>query len=818
VNARKSVPKILGDNMTPLQAKKRFLALMKPYWLKDLKESRGPKLSHKQYLAKYGEERKERIFYDAYLEDWEWWDYHVKTVQSGKYADADIYGDTVLREALPHSYWAFINYLPIKWEGSEKYDDDPYDLENLYDDETHACIVDGEPSWEDYSTADKRKLNALEKRWDSDKISSEEYSDTWDKITSKYSTQKFHRNEASRVNCRHCGPVIKAMNNMNNWDILSVAEGPDFYAYWEYPAALKKQVKALIPALKGIKPQPKAQAKKTTTKPTAKAKPKATKAKSGRKAPTISATRRKIGTRMRGNDGNMWEVKPAGKSQRWVRGAETFEAPRRKRLDFNWITENSSEKEWAKAGRNTIGAAIKKAKSEGWKPVLSPWSSTDMKPATRKSRMRREAKVWNLMSKSPQWKPWLKFLTDRDADEDMYETMAIFRGNAYWKEKSRNSNRYGPWIYDEDRIYVPDHFSEDGGWQVLVKGNQALLLYYIADYDGGYSTPLMRKTFNLSPVKAAEDWGGDPDGQLAQALNQARSQTRSATPIEITSLPKICAECGADSPQAFGLFDTQNLMIAEAWFCDSACADQNLQTTQITYGAEENYHDFISDMESVMKKYGEMTHFESEFNPSNRILRVAFDLQVATADFDDVVFDAEAADSDMIITDQSDLPDPITWIIWLADPAAVRGRERNPDYAELFWVRGPGQRVRMEDYRRTAEVNGVYGAPFGATQNYDDEGWLSSEATIRNFTDKSVARSLSVGDIVENSETGDLFIVAPVGYYQLQPASETFSAPLARHPLNRFQPRPTHKKTASYWRKRGKDAIFRPKRNEWNLK
>ncbi len=31
---------------------------------------------------------------------------------------------------------------------------------------------------------------------------------------------------------------------------------------------------------------------------------------------------------MIGNDGNMWEVKPAGKSQRWVRGAETFEASR----------------------------------------------------------------------------------------------------------------------------------------------------------------------------------------------------------------------------------------------------------------------------------------------------------------------------------------------------------------------------------------------------------------------------------------------------------------------------------------------------------
>jgi hypothetical protein len=47
-----------------------------------------------------------------------------------------------------------------------------------------------------------------------------------------------------------------------------------------------------------------------------------TKKKTGRKAPTISATRRKIGTRMRGNDGNMWEVKRSGKSQRWIRGAE----------------------------------------------------------------------------------------------------------------------------------------------------------------------------------------------------------------------------------------------------------------------------------------------------------------------------------------------------------------------------------------------------------------------------------------------------------------------------------------------------------------
>lgn len=189
--------------------------------------------------------------------------------------------------------------------------------------------------------------------------------------------------------------------------------------------------------------------------------------------------------------------------------AETFEAPRRKRLDFDWIDENSSDKEWARSGSNTIAAATKKAKAEGWKPVWSQYWGDNA--ATRKSRMRREAKVWNLMSKSPQWKPWLKFLTERDADNEMSETMDIFRGKAYWKAKNRNSvsilgatQDYGPWIYDEDRIYVPDHFSEDGGWQVLVKGNQALLLYYIADYDGPVSTPLMRKTFNLSPVKATK--------------------------------------------------------------------------------------------------------------------------------------------------------------------------------------------------------------------------------------------------------------------------------------------------------------------------
>ena len=39
-----------------------------------------------------------------------------------------------------------------------------------------------------------------------------------------------------------------------------------------------------------------------------------------------SATSVKRGTRKRGNDGKMWEVRKSGRSQRWFRGAESFEA------------------------------------------------------------------------------------------------------------------------------------------------------------------------------------------------------------------------------------------------------------------------------------------------------------------------------------------------------------------------------------------------------------------------------------------------------------------------------------------------------------
>jgi hypothetical protein len=300
--AAKWKAKYEAETMTKNQAKKRFLALMKPYWLKDLKKARGSK------------PKKSDEHYGADLEDWDWWNDHIKTVETGKYAMASTGGDTFLRESLPYSYYAFINLLPIEWKGHEKYDEEPYDTdEYLLNDDW--CIYRRETPWSEWSAADRRKWKKLE----NSEMDYLDYVEQLSEIESKYDKTVQHKSEAAKMKCKHCGPYYSNMNNMNNWNILSVVENPSFYDYWEYPASLKKQVKALIPALKGVL------AAKPAAKPVAKA---PAKAKSGRKGPDISATKRKIGTRMRGNDGNMWEVKPAGKSQRWVRGAETFEASR----------------------------------------------------------------------------------------------------------------------------------------------------------------------------------------------------------------------------------------------------------------------------------------------------------------------------------------------------------------------------------------------------------------------------------------------------------------------------------------------------------
>ena len=174
--------------MTPTQAKKKFIALLKPYWIREIKAE--IKLIDPPRDSMEKEDKK--IF-----EEW------LKIAKSGKIEQDPNTGDTAVRERAPMSFYL----LQCDWS---------------------------ESMWEDIV-----------------------------------------------VRPRGC------------------------------PKSIKKQLKALLPAIKGGVAKPKPKARKTTRKK-----------KTGRKAPTLSATKRKIGTRMRGNDGKMWQVKKSGKSQRWMAGAE----------------------------------------------------------------------------------------------------------------------------------------------------------------------------------------------------------------------------------------------------------------------------------------------------------------------------------------------------------------------------------------------------------------------------------------------------------------------------------------------------------------
>ena len=102
--------------------------------------------------------------------------------------------------------------------------------------------------------------------------------------------------------------------------IMTGGTDDDEAGYWSTPVVQFALKSASTHGKAPPKPKHKTKAKKKTRK-------KKAKKKTGRKAPTISATKRKVGTRMRGNDGKMWQVKKSGKSQRWMAGSESFSAP-----------------------------------------------------------------------------------------------------------------------------------------------------------------------------------------------------------------------------------------------------------------------------------------------------------------------------------------------------------------------------------------------------------------------------------------------------------------------------------------------------------
>ncbi len=298
----------------------------------------------------------------------------------------------------------------------------------------------------------------------------------------------------------------------------------------------------------------------------------------------------------------------------------------------------------------------------------------------------------------------------------------------------------------------------------------------------------------------AENWGGDPEGQLAQALERARTSP-APPPLEITELPKICQLCGDESPQAFGLYGEDDQLVGEIWACDGGCAQPLADSRNLSFGAEENYNDFISDMESVMEKYGELVHFESEFNPSDRILNVSFALEVESSDFDEVVFEAENTTQKFTVGDKAELPDADSWLIY---HHPIEDLPEN--HVRAFMSGNAGEKVDLSQYELVAEVLGGY-APFSITQNISDS-WHKNSTTISNLGSSSDGyRSTSVSDVVCDPETGQCFLVGNFGYIALEPV-DSFEAPLTRHNLNRFKPDKNARKKSGYWRKKGKDYIW----------
>lgn len=162
-------------------------------------------------------------------------------------------------------------------------------------------------------------------------------------------------------------------------------------------------------------------------------------------------------------------AKPAAKKPKAKPRAK---APKTKK-GFNWV--DLDDEKTAEHPRETLTKSVKKATQDGWKQVS--WMQSGGK---------REKQIWGKMAQSPQWNAWVKDFTARCKYEQiMSETYMVFNGTAHWKD-----------------TYDPDHMGEEGEWTILTKDNKVLLFYYYSDWEN--NTTVMRKTFNLSPVKATK--------------------------------------------------------------------------------------------------------------------------------------------------------------------------------------------------------------------------------------------------------------------------------------------------------------------------
>ena len=183
-------------------------------------------------------------------------------------------------------------------------------------------IAVAQPYWIKHLTSIKQMFQKEEKKYP------EEYED-YGELPSKQADKYLKMAKSGRLRAletlREYSDLIPAgFYHLINYDRNDYDTWKTSAEYFEGPKATVKQLKALLPAIKG---------NAIATKPAAKkAKPKAKKAPAkkpvakpkARPSPSQSAAATKVGVRKRGNDGFMWEVKKSKNGvHRWVRDSKS---------------------------------------------------------------------------------------------------------------------------------------------------------------------------------------------------------------------------------------------------------------------------------------------------------------------------------------------------------------------------------------------------------------------------------------------------------------------------------------------------------------
>jgi hypothetical protein len=171
-------------------------------------------------------------------------------------------------------------------------------------------------------------------------------------------------------------------------------------------------------------------------------------------------------------------TKPVAKAKAKAKPKAKPKAKAPKSKGFNYI---SSESGWPKTGTRTIEKTTKQYQQDGWKKLTH--------------RAKIGSQIWNRIGKSPEYKSWVQKLSQMDSNS--YDN--LLSDDLYYMKNGFGHSK-------PDGYFHSPHFGEDGGYEILTKGNKILLLFYIGDFDHPMCTPLMKKTFTMptKPVAKAK--------------------------------------------------------------------------------------------------------------------------------------------------------------------------------------------------------------------------------------------------------------------------------------------------------------------------